>query len=369
MRKHVRQLMLIAAVNLVGSHSPAMGVSDGAQFDERQQSLSARLVAPRSISILSYNVKGLPWPVAWGREAAIDEIGIRLAAMRRHADQPDVVILQEAFGETAQQIAHRAGYRHIALGPDVSGSARYTFDVKLSRDWTRGEGVGRQLNSGLAILSDHPIQTVEMLAFGEQACAGFDCLANKGIMKVALHLPGNDKTITIFNTHLNARKASGVTVAQANRAVLRQLQIAGRFISDHIDVSDIVIVAGDFNIGSDSSRRRAFSTMAASEPHLAFMKLEQAAPSVALAQSLTATALSRADLRAVARRSKDLMFFSSALRPIKASVPFGTEVDGSALSDHFGYRIDFALPSDGSAAMAQIAARKDSPKKATEPGS
>jgi len=54
------------------------------------------------ISVLTYNVKGLPWPAAWGRAAALRKIGGELARLRREGRQPDVVLIQEGFrGEIA----------------------------------------------------------------------------------------------------------------------------------------------------------------------------------------------------------------------------------------------------------------------------
>ncbi len=41
-------------------------------------------------------------------------------------------------------------------------------------------------------------------------CAGFDCLANKGVMMVHVDLPGLPEGLDIVNTHMNARKAAKV---------------------------------------------------------------------------------------------------------------------------------------------------------------
>ena len=361
MLKHVRQLVLIAAINFATGHSPAMVHHRGGTTDGFASAIAAH-AGHSTLSILTYNVKGLPWPVAAGRQEAIDAIGNRLAEFRRSDRQPDVIALQEAFGDTATQIASRAGYRHIAFGPSAEQPAGYRFGRALSRDWSRGEGIGKSLNSGLAILSDYPIASVETLAFGDQACAGFDCLANKGIMKVALSLPGREAAVQIFNTHLNSRKASGVSVGKSNLALRRQLLIAARFVRDHADMAMPVIIAGDFNIGTDRSRRIALFQLSASNHDLGFIRLENAAAASSLARGLVPRATEHADLAAAVKRSKDLVFFS-AVRPVAASVPFGTTPDGSSLSDHIGYRIDFAVVPERTKTPIHIAQNLDGPEE------
>lgn len=62
------------------------------------------------LAVLTYNVKGLSWPVASGRDEALARIGARLAAMRRQGRQAGVVVLQEAFTAQAKAIGTAAGY-------------------------------------------------------------------------------------------------------------------------------------------------------------------------------------------------------------------------------------------------------------------
>ena len=48
------------------------------------------VVAPSAddpLSVMTYNVRGLPWPIAWGRADALAQIGDRLAALRRALDE------------------------------------------------------------------------------------------------------------------------------------------------------------------------------------------------------------------------------------------------------------------------------------------
>ena len=250
---HVRYAIMVTAINMAGGVSPAADIVPLASYRAVQTDIAG--LAPNRLSVMTYNIKGLPWPIASDRAQAIDEIGARLRRAREQGNQPDVIMLQEAFGDTAQRIADRAGYRFVAIGPDAAEQARYRFSTPIPRDWSRGENIGKSLNSGLAILSDFPLSDVETLAFGDQACAGFDCLANKGIVKASVDVPGYAAPVRLFNTHLNSRKASGVEIGKANRAFRRQLMIAARFVDDATDPASPMIFAGDFNIGKDKDRR------------------------------------------------------------------------------------------------------------------
>src|SRR5437588_11070175 len=85
------------------------------------QSAPAAQAAPAAdLSVMSYNVHGLPWPFTRGRPRALRKIGERLASMRRDGDQPHLVLLQEAFSGDAKAIARKAGYAYAVTGPSRS---------------------------------------------------------------------------------------------------------------------------------------------------------------------------------------------------------------------------------------------------------
>src|SRR4051812_31015385 len=69
------------------------------------------------LSVMSYNVHGLPWPLNSGRPKALRAIRDRLAAMRVQGNQPHLVLLQEAFSGDAKAIARKSGYRFVVSGP------------------------------------------------------------------------------------------------------------------------------------------------------------------------------------------------------------------------------------------------------------
>ena len=74
-------------------------------------------MADDPLSVMTYNVRGLPWPIAWGRADALAQIGDRLAALRRAGRQPHILLLQEAFTPEARAIAARAAERATAGRP------------------------------------------------------------------------------------------------------------------------------------------------------------------------------------------------------------------------------------------------------------
>ena len=129
----------------------------------------AARAADSGLSVLTYNVHGLPWPLTFGRPAAFAKIETRLRAMRHEGVQPHIVVLQEAFTADAKQIGRRSGYRYIVDGPgralrspapetpaDAAFAARASF-------W-RGESGAKLVDSGLQILSDYPVLSVRRAA-------------------------------------------------------------------------------------------------------------------------------------------------------------------------------------------------------------
>jgi hypothetical protein len=56
------------------------------------------------LSILIYNVEGLPWPARKNRGPSLQRIGETLYSIRAKGNGPDVVMLQEAFTPAARDI-------------------------------------------------------------------------------------------------------------------------------------------------------------------------------------------------------------------------------------------------------------------------
>ncbi|WP_246021562.1 endonuclease/exonuclease/phosphatase family protein [Alteraurantiacibacter aquimixticola] len=293
---------------------------------------------------MTYNVKGLPWPAASGRGNALAEIGGRLAQMRASGNAPDVVLLQEAFSDDAKAIGAAAGYRHVMLGPQSAPAGGLpplgqAYAASARRD--RGEGLGTVLDSGLVILSDYPIVRTDRIAFPQGACAGFDCLAAKGVMIAWIALPGFDRPVAFANTHLNSRRSTHVALERADAAHGWQIQELQRLIAGSVSPATPIVFGGDFNVGRVGTRMAGF----AASPPLGESQKDAMAMLLPNAEVDTG---SRAEEASIVRRYKDMILFrdddsaGKRIVPQHAFVPFPYATAGSPLSDHAGFVVRFA---------------------------
>lgn len=286
---------------------------------------------------MTYNVKGLPWPVAWGRKEALASIGARLAAMRRQGRQPDVVLLQEAFVDEAKAIGDRAGYPYRITGADAE-------EPESSRGngvWYRGETLGAPLDSGLVVLSDLPIVEIKRADFPASACAGYDCLSSKGVLIVTVRTADGER-VAVATTHLNSRGASGAPVRESTRAYRKQVAFLAHFLRQNRDNSIPLILAGDFNLGQRVDRLAILPA--------GLETVTGSKPTEALRSTLAASLCDRSsagDAGWIRKRARDMQFVFagtvSSASPVGLAVPFGSEADGVPLSDHMGFTIDYKL--------------------------
>jgi endonuclease/exonuclease/phosphatase family metal-dependent hydrolase len=336
---------------LAGLIALLAGGSTGAEAPRRVEDAPVVAAPPSApLSMLTYNIAGLPWPIATGRPRALARIAGRLAALRRAGRQPHIVLLQEAFTAEAAAIARDAGYAHAAFGPDrglrtpvAAGPGDIAY-LNAGR-WDRGEQIGKRVGSGLVILSDYPIVAVERMAFPDFACAGFDCLANKGVLIAHLAVPGVDRPVAVVDTHLNARGAAGVPIARTLRAYARQAGLMAGFVAAQVPRDRMLLIGGDMNIGHDRERARVFFG-AFARAGLDFVTPAQAGSRLALAAGGPADPRALRDLWHAVQRAKDWTFargrWGGRLAVARADVPFGSEADGAPWSDHFGYVIHYA---------------------------
>lgn len=297
--------------------------------------------ATGAVSIMSYNIKGMPWPIALGREEAILAIGQRLAAMRSSDAQPHVVLLQEAFGDTANALGEAAGYRYVVTGPQVASPYEpqpLGQAFAEGAQWIKGEGSGSLIDSGLAVLSDYPVIRIERYAFPEGACAGFDCLAAKGVMVAWLDVPGAGEPVAVVVTHLNSRRATHVAIERADRAYAWQVAAVREFLSTVLPSGTPVILGGDFNTGQAPARVAALS-----QPLIDGTQIDGLR--TVLAEGRVISDLQNEAQRIVDRNKDRILFRDGArvgLRPERAWVPFPV-TSLEPLSDHAGFVIDFSL--------------------------
>lgn len=300
--------------------------------------LAVSPAAATTLSVLTYNVKGLPWPIAADRRTDFERIAARLNRLRSAGRHPRVVALQEAFTRQARAIGAAAGYRFRVDGPDARARTRWAMSPSdrafaAGADWLKGEGSGKLVGSGLQILSDYPVLAVKRMAFPTFACAGFDCLANKGVLLVVLAVPGSATPVTVVTTHLNSRKSSGVPDARSLHAYRVQVAALARFLDVHADPRLPMVLAGDFNVGKAIPRQAAlFGSASFTRP---------------ANDALRTCANLGIDAREAMRRARDWQFFrrgsEGAIAARAIETPFGRERDGTMLSDHIGYTAHYAL--------------------------
>jgi endonuclease/exonuclease/phosphatase family metal-dependent hydrolase len=326
---------------------------------------AAAAAASPQLSVLTYNVEGLPWPARAGRDGKLEQIGAALRQLRARNAQPHVIVLQEAFSGAAKAIANQAGYRYIADGPsrDLRGAAATTdADRKFQADASMfsGETEGKWVDSGLRIASDYPILSVRRMAFPAFACAGYDCLANKGIVAVSVRIPGSPGPVAIVATHLNSRRASHASLSRSLYAYERQVDALGGFIRAIVPSSYPLVLAGDFNAGMRPDRRSYLVQSATGwRPRTSI--------AVALDSCLANAACDKgnmADIRFSYLRGRDWQFFSpgrlAGLHVSALSALFGHDAHGAMLSDHVGYMASYSLGGVGRMAedmVIRVAAR------------
>lgn len=304
------------------------------------------------LSVMTYNVKGLPWPIATGRADALERIADRLARMRKDAVQPAVVVLQEAFRSEAKSIGDRAGYRYQIVG----ARAQRVANPVSRRAPLRRRSAAPQLDSGLIVLSDFPIVEVDRAAFPKGACAGMDCFAAKGVVLVTLDVPGKGR-VEIATTHLNSKGASWAPEKETERAYREQVDFLVDFLRSNRNPAIPLILAGDFNLGDREER------LAILPPALTRLN-GGLAPSEALRGCIDADFMPDVhsdDAQWVLERARDMQYVLPGDRrtvaAVAASIPFGTETGGEPLSDHFGYTIEYRL----TAPAGMLASRDETP--------
>lgn len=299
---------------------------------------------PGALSVMTYNVAGLPFPVALNRTSSLQEIGLRLANLREQGTQPHVVLLQEAFTPEAKSIATLAGYRYVAFGPaaaDANDTDRTAMPgvFRSAASFIKGETIGKWQDSGLVVLSDFPIVRTAKMAFAPDACAGYDCLAAKGVLVTWIRVPGASKPVAIANTHLNSRKATGVSIARADMAYAEQCREVRAFLGRTVDRDTALVFGGDFNIGHFANRIALTTGPAPLVPGGQEVIAQEAG--VAPPRPLNA------DLKSVIKRGKDKQFYRPAsgtsLTLTDVRVPFGSTAGGFKLSDHLGYVADYRV--------------------------
>jgi endonuclease/exonuclease/phosphatase family metal-dependent hydrolase len=293
---------------------------------------SASVAESAETSVLTYNVRGLPWPIALGRGRALKEIGRELANLRREGRQPDVVLIQEGFRGEIADLVRESGYRYWAQGP--SRSERRPPSETRGRDVLIGEGLGKFTNAGLHVLSDAPILDVRNAPYS--SCAGYDCLANKGAMLVRVALDGVPTAVDVVNTHMNSRSASKAPPARSLQAHNAQTRELIDFINANRGAGNPMLVGGDFNVKNAPQR---YYYDALERPYTVVSEFCSNAGSGCGPGAPDATAEPWL-------RSQDLQAFGDGavrVQPVKVETLFTAPDPKARLSDHDGYLVRYRL--------------------------
>ena len=292
-----------------------------------------------TLSVLTYNIEGLAWPARTGRSPALHAIGEQFAALRQSGAAPDVVMVQEMFSGPAKAAVAATGYPAIVSDPRRSTASQPTGLAPLpgKARLKRGELGLRFMGSGLAIASRYPIIDSDLRAYGKRSCAGFDCLANKGILLARISIPGVPTPVDLYDTHLNARRASRAPAERNLAAHDRQTAEAAEFMAQTSRAGHPIIFGGDFNMRRSPERWDNFSR------YHALRLVHQAC----MARGSGCDVKMSWDGDAPWMDTQDLQFFAGGDRvdvsPIRVEAMFDGSPASPKLSDHDGFLVTYEL--------------------------
>jgi endonuclease/exonuclease/phosphatase family metal-dependent hydrolase len=290
-----------------------------------------------TLDVLTFNLEGLAWPARKGRAPSLARIGSILADLRKSGDAPDVILVQEMFSPAAKRAVAAAGYQYVVTGPGRTQRKRMVQTERVPGPRGKGEFGFHLLGSGLAILSRYPIISTDSEPFGKRACAGVDCLSNKGVLHARIAVPGVPQPINLVNTHLNAQSASRATPERQAAAHRIQVEMLRRFARASRGAGEPAIVGGDFNMKNSEARFETFS----------------AGNRMGLVHEYCTRPDSGCDVRvswdgdAPWMDTQDLQFFATGTSVSVIPTHVEAMFDGSAgspkLSDHDGFRVRYTL--------------------------
>ena len=325
----------LTALLLAWSAGPAAAQADKPHRPQVTLSADGRTASMR-LDVLTYNLEGIP--LRDGRKAQLREIGRRLAALRKAGEAPDIVLFQEGFSEDAKAAVEAAGYPAVAAGPKRSQRRRLPGEGgRRDRKWTKGEVGLRIVDSGLVVASVYPIDLRAAEPFSRRACAGFDCLSNKGALFVRIAIPGLPDPLDLFDTHMNAQRASGVAPPRHLSAHEAQTLELADFIAERRDRDHPVILAGDFNMRNSAPRFNFFADRQPLDLVHRYCTQRRADCEVRVAWQGETPWMATQDLQ---------LFHSGArvtVRPVRVYTLFYGRDDSPKLSDHDGFRVVYEL--------------------------
>ena len=297
------------------------------------------LTASTRIDVLTYNVEGLPRRVRKGRSDPLRQIGAHLAALRRAGTAPDIVMFQEVFSRSAGNAVLAGGYPSLAPGPSAGDRQPPPVSRSLpGRPKIRRGELGIKLaSSGLLIAGEFPFLEYRARPFAKGSCAGFDCLSNKGMVFARVAIPGVPGAIDLYNTHMNAMRASKVAEPRYHAAHAKQVREITDFIASTGDAGHPRLFGGDFNMRHSERRFAEFSRL---QPLTLVHRY-------CIENVGQCDVLMSWDGDEPWMDTQDLQLFSPgnavSIRPVRVQSMFDGGAGGPLLSDHEGFRVTYEL--------------------------
>ena len=227
-RNLLNNFMFLLVLSSLSVFAPAKVQAQTDQTDEQPSP------TPFEISVLSYNIHGLPAWIAW------DEPGVRSARIGKLLNAYDVVLLQEDF------------VYHALLAREASHAIIRRGNQARSKLFGLASPVCGRCGSGLTLLANFsPNMLLDLDRQPFPVCSGWlgsgqDCWVSKGVLHARLQLP-NQAQIDFYTLHLDAGLND-----QDHAARRQQLQFVQQYIKAQSE-AQAVVIGGDFNIGSQDS--------------------------------------------------------------------------------------------------------------------
>lgn len=293
------------------------------------------------LSVLTYNVAGLPWPQRTGTGRAMERIAAAWAETFPD-DPPEVLLLQEAFVPSATRLPLEIGYGNVVRGPRRLDKPeprpdRASRAFRQERRLFKGERLFVVVGSGLVAATDLAVTDNTNQPFGRHSCAGYDCLANKGAMLLEIALPGMPEPLFILNTHLNSRPASGVSDERSFYAYRRQVAELRELLDRKWAGRGPLIWAGDLNARGNLERFGFQQERLPGELAHRYCADNPAHCAVEISWDNDEPWLDTQDLQGF------LDGTWVGIKPVAIAARFDAPVDGRQLSDHDGLEVRWRL--------------------------
>lgn len=268
------------------------------------------------LKVLSFNISGLL--IHRHNPERFNIIAKELLNRRLAGNEPDIVLLQEAFFSNVKPVLKNAGYKYIYRGPKDNFFK------------------GKFVSSGLYILSNYPLTDTNKVILSKY-CRGWDCFANKSAIHGRIKIEGFPVELDILTTHLQANADQPADKTSKIRS--KQFKKIGAFLEKHTSNDRPMIFAGDFNTRPFDPKRPEYPEL----PEI-LNALNAGEFCLSSFDCVIDTSTKHEDLWV---DSKDQHFFRSSknveITPVYAARTFQEVYSGETVSDHFGYEIWYDL--------------------------